>query len=133
MGRGIAQLAAQAGCQVVLFDQSSSIAEKARTILSEDWSALESKGKLSGEQREAFLSRISVVQELEGLAACDLVIEAVVEDLGAKRDLRTDSNPSCRPTPCWPPTRRRSLSRRWRQDFSGPNSWLDCISSTRHP
>ena len=87
MGRGIAQLAAQAGCQVVLFDQSSSIAEKARTILSEDWSALESKGKLSGEQREAFLSRISVVQELEGLAACDLVIEAVVEDLGAKRDL----------------------------------------------
>lgn len=87
MGRGIAQLAVQAGCQVFLFDQSAGVAENARSRLDDLWSGMVAKGKLSAEQREVFLSHLFVAPHLEELTDCDLVIEAVVEDLDAKREL----------------------------------------------
>lgn len=87
MGRGIAQLAAQAGCQVLLFDQSASVAENARLQLADTWAKLVDKERMSLEEREACLDRLTVADSLADLKACDLVIEAVLEELDTKRRL----------------------------------------------
>jgi 3-hydroxybutyryl-CoA dehydrogenase len=87
MGRGIAQLTAQADCQVRLFDQSAGVAENARQQLAETWAKLVGKGRMTAEKREACLDRLSVAGRLEDLKDCDLVIEAVREDLDTKRHL----------------------------------------------
>lgn len=85
MGQGIAQLAIQAGCRVRIHDHAPNVAEKARQRLSDTWTSLVGKGRLTEEQRAAYLERLEVAGQLEDLKDCDLVIEAIVEDLNAKR------------------------------------------------
>ncbi len=70
------------------------------------------RGKLDAADREAALDRISVGADLEQLADRQLVVEAVLEDEGAKVAVfdRLDRRSSRRPTRCWRPTRRRSRS-----------------------
>ncbi|MES2530587.1 MAG: 3-hydroxyacyl-CoA dehydrogenase [Pseudomonadota bacterium] len=87
MGRGIAQIAAQAGSEVLLLDSFAGAAEKAREALSAQWQKLHEKGKFDAAQRDVLVARIRPVQSLQDLADCDLVIEAVIEDLEVKRKL----------------------------------------------
>lgn len=87
MGKGIAQMAAQAGSQVLLFDSQAGAAEAARSALQATWQALVGKGKLDAALAEAYRSRVVAVDSLAALAPCDLVIEAVVERLDVKRQL----------------------------------------------
>ena len=87
MGRGIAQIAAQAGSQVFLLDSQPGAAERAREALAVQWAKLQEKGRLDDAQRQALLGRLRVVDSAQGLAGCDLVIEAVVENLEVKRAL----------------------------------------------
>ncbi|CAN5677224.1 3-hydroxyacyl-CoA dehydrogenase [soil metagenome] len=87
MGRGIAQIAAQAGSEVLLLDSFAGAAEKAREALAAQWQKLHEKGKFDAAQRDTLVARIHAVQSLEELADCDLVIEAVIEDLEVKRKL----------------------------------------------
>jgi 3-hydroxybutyryl-CoA dehydrogenase len=56
------------------------------------------RGKLSDEDREAILSRLSATDDLAGLAGCDLVIESVVEDLGVKKALFTELDRLLKPS-----------------------------------
>jgi 3-hydroxybutyryl-CoA dehydrogenase len=87
MGRGIAQICAQAGLKVQLFDTVPDASEAAPRYLEDVWRALETKGKLTDPDVEAALSRLQICSALDDLRSCDLVIEAIVERLDVKRDL----------------------------------------------
>ncbi|SDO36501.1 3-hydroxybutyryl-CoA dehydrogenase [Halomonas shengliensis] len=90
MGAGIAQLAAQAGLEVLLFDKREGAAAAALESLSATFDKLVGKGKVSRESADAALSRLKIVDTLDGLAACEMVLEAIVEDLGIKHSLFRD-------------------------------------------
>lgn len=87
MGRGIAQMAAQAGSQIVLFDLQSGAAQAARDALAETWQKLVAKGKLDAAKQQSYLERIRLAETLSDLGQCDLVIEAIVEKLEIKQRL----------------------------------------------
>lgn len=87
MGRGIAQMAAQAGSAVILFDLQPNAAETARQALADTWQKLVDKNKLEATQRAAMLDRLRCADTLASLAPCDLVVEAVVERLDVKQKL----------------------------------------------
>ncbi len=87
MGRGIAQMAAQGGCTVYLYDNQDGAAARALVAISEIWDKLAEKGRLPPADAAKLKQRLSVVIELAGLTECDLVIEAVVEQLAVKQAL----------------------------------------------
>lgn len=87
MGRGIAQIAAQAGSTVYLVDTQPAAIEAARAALRDTWAKLVAKGRLSADAAAACQQRLVTAAGVEALAGCDLVIEAVVERLDVKQDL----------------------------------------------
>ena len=87
MGRGIAQIAAQGGSTVKLFDVQPEAAVKAKADLSGQWDKLVAKNKLDATVADSCKSRVSAVGTLADLADCHLVIEAVVEKLDVKQNL----------------------------------------------
>ncbi len=87
MGSGIAQVAAQAGHPVVLFDTRHDAVEKALAGLRRTLDKLVEKGKLTGEQADGIHGRITPASDLKDLAGSGLVIEAIIEDLGIKKKL----------------------------------------------
>lgn len=87
MGAGIAQIAAQAGVVVRLFDAREGAAQSARDNLSGTFAKLVSKGKISQAAMEAALANLRVAEAIDDLCDCDLVVEAIVENLDAKRGL----------------------------------------------
>ncbi len=87
MGAGIAQVAAQAGHPVMLFDLRQGAATEAKAKLSKSLNALVAKGKLTAQIAAEALSRIEPIGTLEAAASARLVIEAVAEKLDAKRAL----------------------------------------------
>lgn len=87
MGRGIAQLAAQAGSKVWLHDTVEGAGAQAITSLSGQWERLQAKGKIEQAQRERWEKLLHTAASLEELALCDLVIEAVVESIEVKRSI----------------------------------------------
>ncbi|MEO6986988.1 MAG: 3-hydroxyacyl-CoA dehydrogenase, partial [Paralcaligenes sp.] len=87
MGRGIAQIAAQAGHTVLLFDLNAKAVAAARENLREIWAKLSAKGKIAPDLALASLERVRPCADLQALSHTDLVIEAVVERLDVKREL----------------------------------------------
>lgn len=87
MGMGIAQIAAQAGLEVRVFDVRDGGAAQGCAKLAETLAKLQERGKLSAEQAGAAVSRVRPVASLSELAGCDLIVEAIVEDLQAKQSL----------------------------------------------
>ena len=87
MGAGIAQVAAQAGQRVALFDARDAAARQARERLASTFDTLVAKGRLQAPQAAEALARIEPVPSLEDAADCALVVEAIVESLDAKREL----------------------------------------------
>ena len=87
MGRGIAQIAAQAGLRVRLYDTSAEAVASAREALRQTWDKLAQKGKLGAADAQAALERVVAAGALSDMADCQLVVEAIVERLDVKRDL----------------------------------------------
>lgn len=87
MGRGIAQIGAQAGITVKLFDLNGAAIQAARESLQQTWDKLVAKGKMSAQACQAALSRVVACADLADMADADLVVEAVIERLDIKRDL----------------------------------------------
>jgi len=87
MGRGIAQIAAQAGLRVRLYDTSSEAIAAARESLRQTWEKLAQKGKLTAADAQAALERVESATALTDMSNCQLVVEAIVERLDVKRDL----------------------------------------------
>lgn len=87
MGIGICEVAASYGQQVVLFDVNHEMAEKALKTLQERLKQRAFRGKITKQQVDEIVGRIEVVEDLAHFNACDLVIEAVVENLAVKQEL----------------------------------------------
>ena len=90
MGRGIAQIAAQAGSTVLLLDAQEGAARKAAAAIVAQWDKLVEKGRLDPAQRDAYATQLRPVEALSELKVCDLVVEAIVEKLDVKRQLFRD-------------------------------------------
>lgn len=99
MGRGIAQLTAQAGLRTLLYDTRPGAAEAARDGITQVLQQLAAKGRLSSEDAAATASRLIVVTALDDLVSADLIIEAIVERLDVKqalfRELEARVAPTC--------------------------------------
>lgn len=87
MGAGIAQVAAQAGHRVMLFDLQPAAAATAKSGLEATFEKLVAKGKFSEQGAQEILARIETIDSLEAGSNAGLVIEAIVEDLALKREL----------------------------------------------
>jgi 3-hydroxybutyryl-CoA dehydrogenase len=99
MGRGIAQIAAQAGSQVLLFDTQPDAAGKAIEAIGGVWDKQAEKGKLTAREVDACKARLKPCSALVDIAASDLVVEAIVEKLDIKqglfKQLESIVSPSC--------------------------------------
>ncbi len=84
MGHGIAQVAAMSGYSVVLNDLDDEALKNARQSIDRSLGKLVSKERISTDLKEAALSRLSTTTDLNDLADCDLVVEAIVENLEIK-------------------------------------------------
>ncbi len=87
MGRGIAQIAAQAGSTVLLYDTQAQASTRAKDALFQQWDTLLAKGRMDPEQIAQYKARLRCVDRLDDLAQCDLVVEAIIERLDAKATL----------------------------------------------
>ena len=87
MGSGIAQVAAIAGEEVRLFDKNYEAGAQAMLNIQNSVNKLVEKGKLSPSEGVAAMGRIYLCDHLETFADCDLVIEAVIEDITVKKEL----------------------------------------------
>jgi 3-hydroxybutyryl-CoA dehydrogenase len=87
MGAGIAQIAAQEGHRVHLFDNRMGAADDAKAKIGETLAALAAKGKIAKADADAATARILAVHALGDMVSARLVVEAIVEDLEAKRKL----------------------------------------------
>jgi 3-hydroxybutyryl-CoA dehydrogenase len=87
MGRGIAQVAAQAGIRVLLHDSRPGAAREAKDAVCAQLERLREKGRLGADECRRAGDNLVIADALSGIAACPIVIEAVVEDLEAKREL----------------------------------------------
>lgn len=87
MGAGIAQVAAMAGNEVRLFDTSSEAKNNALLKITESINKFVAKGQVSPEEGVAITGRIYLCEKLETFADCDMMIEAIIEDLSIKKTL----------------------------------------------
>lgn len=87
MGSGIAQVAAMAGCEVILFDSFQNSISKARDTILNSLSKLSAKGKLTDQEAKSIFGRIYFVDQLESISESQLVIEAIIEDEAEKKKL----------------------------------------------
>ncbi len=97
MGAGIAQVCLQAGLEVVGREVSPELGEKARERIDHYLSRGVEKGRLTQEEKDAALDRLTLVTELADLGSCQLVIEAAFEDLEVKRELFSELERSVEP------------------------------------
>jgi 3-hydroxybutyryl-CoA dehydrogenase len=97
MGAGIAQVSAQSGHETVGREISDDLNKRARATIERYLERAVEKGRLSDTDKDAALRRLTLTTELDELADCDLVIEAIVEELGPKRDLFAELERICRP------------------------------------
>ncbi len=87
MGAGIAQVAAAAGHPVLLFDAAPGATQRAIERTAKGLDGLVAKGKLDKDERDRTIAAIMPVPDLGGLAPAALIVEAIVEDIAAKRAL----------------------------------------------
>jgi len=97
MGSGIAEVAAKAGCTVVLRSRSQAGADQMVAGLNKSLDRQVSKARVEEADAAAIAERVTAVTELDELADCDLVLESIVEDLAAKQHLFAELDRICKP------------------------------------
>jgi 3-hydroxybutyryl-CoA dehydrogenase len=97
MGSGIAQLAIEAGYDVVGREVTDELGEKARDRIAHFLQRKIDKEQMSADEREAALARLELTTDLSALSECDLVVEAIVEDIEAKLALFAELERIARP------------------------------------
>jgi 3-hydroxybutyryl-CoA dehydrogenase len=97
MGAGIAQLCVEAGVETVGREVTAELGERARDRIAHFLTRKVEKGTLAEDDRDAAVARLSLTTDLGGLAGCDLVIEAIVEELEPKRELFAELERICGP------------------------------------
>jgi 3-hydroxybutyryl-CoA dehydrogenase len=97
MGAGIAQLCVEAGVETVGREVSPELGEKARDRIAHFLTRKVEKGQMEQDARDAAVGRLSLTTDLADLAGCELVIEAIVEDLKPKQELFAELERVCGP------------------------------------
>ncbi len=95
MGSGIAQVSAMAGLETIVREVSDAIIDKSRAGIEKVLAKGIERGKVTTELRDSTLKNLSFTTDLAKLAECDIVIEAVVEDLELKNAMWKDLNEVC--------------------------------------
>jgi 3-hydroxybutyryl-CoA dehydrogenase len=97
MGSGIAEVCARAGYQTIVREVDDGALARGLERLNQSMGTAVSRGRLTEEDRDAALGRLEGVTDLGALAGCDLVIEAVTENLGAKQEVFQILDATCGP------------------------------------
>jgi len=97
MGAGIAQVSVQSGFETVGREVSDELAERGRATVERYLDRGVEKGRLSQPERDGAVGRLTLTTDLADLAGCDLVIEAVLEELDLKRELFAELDRVTRP------------------------------------
>jgi len=95
MGAGIAQLCVEAGVDTVGREVNAELGEQARDRIGHFLRRKVEKGQLEQAARDEAVGRLTLTTELEDFAGCDLVIEAIVEELEPKRELFAELDRIC--------------------------------------
>jgi len=95
MGAGIAQVCAQAGFPTVVREVNDELVAKGLKGIEKNLDRLVEKGTITAADREATRARLKGTTKIEDLAGADIVIEAIIEQLGAKRDFWKALEPQC--------------------------------------
>jgi 3-hydroxybutyryl-CoA dehydrogenase len=96
MGSGIAQVAAQAGWQVVLRDITDDALSRGVDAISKSTARFVEKGRISTDDRDATLARVSTTTDLDAVADVDIVVEAIFEQVEVKQEIFRDLDRICR-------------------------------------
>lgn len=97
MGSGIAQVCAAAGYDTLVREVSDELCERGIGGISKQLGKSVEKGKMAAEDRDAIVGRLRGTTKLEDLAGCDIIIEAVVEDLAMKNEMWRTLDAVCGP------------------------------------
>jgi 3-hydroxybutyryl-CoA dehydrogenase len=97
MGSGIAQTAAQAGLEVMVREVSRELLDKGFANIDKSLARLVQRGSLTAAQRDAARNRLRGTTKLDDLAGCDFIIEAITEQLDAKKELFRALDAVCPP------------------------------------
>lgn len=95
MGSGIAQVCAQSGFPTVVREVNQALVEKGLKSIEKNLDRMVEKGSLSAADRDAARARLQGTTKIEDLAGADIVIEAIVEQLAAKREFWSALEPLC--------------------------------------
>ncbi|MFN2576142.1 MAG: 3-hydroxyacyl-CoA dehydrogenase family protein [Pyrinomonadaceae bacterium] len=101
MGHGITQVAASGGFEVVLRDLNDELVARGRQAIERNLAKGIERGKITDEQKQKALSRITTTSDLRKLAAADLIIEAAPENLDLKRELLRECEEVTQPGCIW--------------------------------
>jgi 3-hydroxybutyryl-CoA dehydrogenase len=97
MGSGIAQVAAAAGYATTVREVAQAPLDKGRAGIEKSLGKFVEKGKMTDDERDAALGRLSFVTDLGAVAGCDIIIEAVTEDLELKNTMWKELDGQCAP------------------------------------
>ncbi len=97
MGNGIAHVAAASGRRVVMHDVKDEFVQKGLATIGKNLQRGVDKGRMEASEKEQILARVEGTTDLEAFAACDLVVEAVVENLAVKTELFGKLDRICKP------------------------------------
>jgi 3-hydroxybutyryl-CoA dehydrogenase len=97
MGSGIAQVSVTAGHETIGREISEELGQRGRATIERYLNRAVEKGRMTQEERDTALGRLTLTTELAGLADCDLVIEAALEELDLKREVFAELDRICRP------------------------------------
>ena len=132
MGSGIAQVCAASGYKTIVREVGDVVLQKGLGRVKKFLDDGVAKGKVAPEARDTTLANLSGTTTFEALKDCDLIIEAIVENLDEKRqDLRRPGERSSARTRSSCRTPRRSASPSSRRRPSAPTGSAGCTSSTR--
>jgi 3-hydroxybutyryl-CoA dehydrogenase len=95
MGAGIAQVCAQSGYQVVVSEISEELLKKGLATIISSLARSVEKGNISSENQDAILARLRGTTDIDDFSDCDLVIEAIVENMDLKKNLFTKLDRVC--------------------------------------
>jgi 3-hydroxybutyryl-CoA dehydrogenase len=97
MGSGIAEISANAGFRTIVREVNADLLAKGRSRIEKSLQRAVEKGKATAEAAQAALGRVTFTTELDALAPCDLVVEAIVENIDEKKKLFAYLDGKCGP------------------------------------
>ncbi|MBN1375658.1 MAG: 3-hydroxybutyryl-CoA dehydrogenase, partial [Dehalococcoidia bacterium] len=97
MGRGIAEVSAKTGCDVVVSEINKELLDKGMAAIGKSLSKAVEKGKISDADKAAALGKIKGTTDMKDFKDCDLIVEAAIENMDLKKKIFADLDGICKP------------------------------------